>query len=86
MANRHSKVRNAVHEVEGAIQRIDNEAVGLVRALDDAALFHDKAIAGTGLGKLVVNDLFGAVVRIGHKVARSLFGDLKIFDFTEIAG
>ena len=84
-ANRHRIVRLAVQEVQRAIQRVDNEAVRLVRSLNHAALFHQEAIARASLCQAVIDDLLGAVVGIGNEIGRALLGHLQVFDFPEVA-
>ena len=42
------EVRNAVHEVGGAVDRIDDEAVGGIGALQHAAFLAQETVAGAG--------------------------------------
>ena len=79
------KERNAVQEVAGAVERVDDPAVGLVRALDHAALLHQEAVARAGLGQLPVQRLLGAVVGAGGEVGRALDGDLQLLQLAEVA-
>jgi len=44
-----AKMGNAVHEVGGAVDRIDDEAVGSVGAGDRAAFLAQKAVTGRAL-------------------------------------
>ena len=78
-------MRNAVQEIGGAIDGIDDEAMGLVLAFDRAAFLAQETIAGPGLGQFFDQDLFGALVGAGHEIARPLHRDLKIFQLAEIA-
>ena len=79
------EMRNAMHEIGGAVDRIDDEAVGLVGAFDRAAFLAQKAIAGPRLGQFLDQDLFGALVGAGDEIGRTLHRDLEIFQFAEIA-
>ena len=79
------EVRNAVHKIGGAIDRIDDEAVGTVGALHRAAFLAQKAITGAGLAEFVDQDFFGALVGAGDEIGRTLHRDLQIFQFVEIA-
>src|SRR5262249_491910 len=47
--NRHRKMRDAVEEIGGAVERIDDECMGLVRALAPAAFLAEKAITRPGV-------------------------------------
>ena len=58
-----------MQEVGGAVERIDDPAVGLVGALDRAPLLHQEAVAGPGLRQLPEHRLLGAVVGGGDEVA-----------------
>ena len=80
-----AKMRNAVQEIGGAVERIDDEAVGAVGALDLAALLHQEAVAGPGAGQLVEHDLLGAVVGGGDEIGGALDRDLQLLDLAEIA-
>ena len=51
------EMRHAVHEVGGAVDGIDDEAVGLVLAFDHAAFLAQEAVAGPGLGQFLDQDL-----------------------------
>ena len=76
---------DAVHEIGGAVDGVDDEAVGLVLALSAAAFLAQEAIAGTGLGEFVDQDLFGALVGAGDEIAGAFHRDLEIFQLIEIA-
>ena len=52
----------AVQEVGGAVERIDDEAVGLVGALDHAAFLDQEAIARPRRGKFLDEDFLGALI------------------------
>jgi hypothetical protein len=58
-----------VQEVGGAVERVDDPAMGLVGAGDEAPLLHQEAVARPGLRQLAVDGLLGAVVGGGDEVA-----------------
>ena len=70
--DRNRKQRDAVQEIGGAVERIDDPAVRLVGAGDLAALFHQEAVSVPRLGQLVEDDVFGAMIGGGDEVARVL--------------
>ena len=78
-------MRNAVQEVGGAVERIDDPAMALVGAGAGAAFLAEEAVFGPGLGQFLVNDLFGAPIGGGDEIARALQRDLKVLDLAEIA-
>ena len=59
-----------MQEVGGAVERIDDPAMGLVVADDLAALLHQEAVAGPRLRQLAEDDLLGPVVGGGDEVRR----------------
>ena len=77
--------RNAVQEVGGAVERVDDPAMGLVGPLRPPALLHQEAIAGTGLRQLPVQGLLGTVVGAGGEVGGALDGNLQLLDLAEVA-
>ena len=79
------EMRDAVQEVGGAVERIDDPAMRLVGAGAGAAFLAEEAVIGPRLGKLLVHDLFGAAIGGGDEIARALERDLKVFDLAEIA-
>ena len=60
--HRDGEVGHGVHEVGGAVDRIDDPGVGLVGPLDHAALFTQEAVARAGLHQQFVQGVFGAQV------------------------
>ena len=78
-------MRDAVQEIGGAVERIDDPAVGLVGALAEAAFLAEKAVAGTRLGQLRKQRLLGAAVGGGDEIGRPLERDLQLLDFAEVA-
>jgi hypothetical protein len=79
------EMRDAVHEVRRAVDRIDDEAVGLVGAVDRAAFFGEKAVAGAHARQFLDQDALGALVGIGDEIRRSLHRDLQVFELAEVA-
>ena len=53
-ADRDRELRNAVQEVGGAVERIDDPGVGLVGALAIAAFLADEAVTRPRLGEICV--------------------------------
>jgi hypothetical protein len=74
-----------MEEVGGAVERVDVPAVGLVRPLHHAGLFHDEAVVGPRLLELIAQDLLGLAVGRGDEVAGALARDLEVLDLAEIA-
>ena len=83
--DRHREMRNAVQEIGGAIERVDDPAVGLVAALMRAAFLTEKAVIRPRLGKVLAHDRLGAVIGGGDEIARPLHGNLQMLDLAEIA-
>src|SRR5581483_8246550 len=83
--NRDGEDRDAVQEVGGAVERIDDPAMGAVGAFDLAALLHEEAVAGTSAGEFLVQDLLGAVIRGADEVRGTFQRDLKLLDLAEVA-
>ena len=77
--------RDAVQEIGGAVERIDDEAVGAVGAFHLAMLLEQKPVARTGAGQLLVQDLLGAGVGGADEVGRAFERDLKLLDLAEVA-
>src|SRR5690349_14721016 len=67
-ADRNRELRDAVQEVGGAVQGIDDPGVGLVGALARAAFLADEAIARPRLGEVLVEYLLGALVGLADEV------------------
>src|SRR5262249_33189253 len=84
-ADRDREMRNAVQEVEGAVERVDDPAVGGVLAGGSAALLQQQAVVGPGLGQLALEDIFRTEVGLGDEVRRALLADLEVLDLAEIA-
>jgi hypothetical protein len=78
-------MRNAVHEIRCAVQRVNDEAMCLVGTFDLAFFFHQKAIAGARLGQFFEKNFLGFQIGLTNKIARTFFRYLEIFDLAEIA-
>ena len=84
-ADRNRELRDAVQEVGGAVERIDDPGVALVVAFADAALFADEAVTRPRLGEVGVQHLLGAPVGHGDEIGGAFQRDLEILDLAEIA-
>ena len=83
--DRDREVRDAVQEVHGAVERIDDPAMGLVGAFARAAFLAEEAVAGAGVRELLAQDLLGAPVGGGDEIGRPLERDLQVLDLAEVA-
>src|SRR3546814_1451701 len=83
--DRDGEVRQAVQEVAGAVEGIDDPAPpALVARRHLGGFLHEKAIAGTRLLQLVADRLFGLVVGGGDEVRRALARNLQVLDLAEV--
>ncbi len=78
-------MRHGVQEVGGAVERVDDPGVGLVGALDHAALFAEEAVAGPRLQQFLEQRLFGLEVGGADIVGRALLGHLQFGHLAEVA-
>jgi hypothetical protein len=78
-------MRNTVEKIGGAVERIDDPAMGLVGAGMRAAFLAEKAVIRAGLGKLLAQDGLGAVVGGGDEIAWPFERNLELLDLAEIA-
>ncbi len=78
-------MRDAVKEIGGAVERIDDPAVGAVRPLDLLALLAEEAVGRAGLHELLTDDPLGLAVRLRNVVGRAFQGNLQVLYFAEIA-
>src|SRR5579862_2896407 len=83
--DRDRPMRNAVQEIGGAVERIDDPAMMRIAAARGAALFHEEAIAGPRLRQLGLQGLLGFEIGGRDELARSLDRDLQLLDLAEIA-
>ena len=84
--DRDGEDRDAVQEIGGAVERVDDPAMLVVVAGHGAALFHQEGVAGPGTRKLGVDDFFGLAVGLADVVARALQRDLQVLHLAEVAG
>ena len=80
-----AKCGNAVEEVGGAVERIDDPARLVRIALDLAAFLEQHAPVGPGVAQLLDERLLGALVGHRHEVGRALAADLELLDLAEVA-
>ena len=83
--DRDREVRDAVQEVQRAVERIDDPAVGRVAADARSAFLAEEAVARPGELELLTQDLLGTPIRRSHEVGRSLERHLQMLDLAEIA-
>ena len=83
--DRDGELRNAVEEVGGAVERVDDPAMGLVGTVLATALLAEKAVAGPRLGEFGAQDLLGAVISRGDEIGGTLHGDLQVLHLAEVA-
>jgi len=84
-SDRDGEHRDAVQEIGGAVERVDDPAVLVVVAGHRAALFHQERITRPRPRQLGVDDLFGLAVGLADVIARSLQRDLQVLHFAEVA-
>ena len=78
-------MRDAVQEIGGAVERIDDPAMARIGAGARAAFLAEEAVIRPRLQKLLAHDLLGAAVGGGDEIARPLQRHLQVLDFAEIA-
>ena len=83
--DRNGEMRDAVQEIGGAIERIDDPAVAPIGAGVRAAFLAEEAIVGPRLGEFLAHDLLGAAVGGGDEIARALDRHLQLLDLAEVA-
>src|SRR4029078_8731237 len=81
----HGEDRNAMQEIGGAVEWIDDPAMAAVAAFDIAAFLHQEAVAWTRAGKVGGENLLGAVIRGADEIGRTFERDLKLLNLAEIA-
>ncbi len=84
-ADRDRELRNAVQEIGGAVERIDDPGMALVGALARAAFLADEAVAGSRFREVGVEHLLGALVGERDEIGRALQRDLQMLDLAEVA-
>src|SRR5690606_8369669 len=76
---------NAVEEVRGSVERIDDPARLRVIAGDLAGFLQQETPVGPCRPQLVVKGALGGVIRLGVEVSRALARNLKVLDLAGIA-
>src|SRR6516162_9901836 len=82
--NRDREMRDAVQKVQGAVKRIDDPAMGLVRAFVAAAFLAEEAVARTRRCKLGAQRLLGPTVGRSHEIGGTLERNLQVLELAEI--
>src|SRR6185369_9963926 len=70
--DRDGEVRDAVQEIGGAVERVDDPGMGLVGAVMASAFLAQKAVAGTRLREFLAQNFLSAPVGGGDEIGRSL--------------
>ena len=74
-----------MQEVGRPVERIDDPAVGFIRARDGAALLHQEAVARARLAQFRKDDVLCPMVGGGDEIRGAFDGDLQLLDLAEIA-
>src|SRR3712207_4455060 len=83
--DRDGEVRDAVEEVRGAVERIDDPARLALVARDLALLLEQEAEVGARLAQDVSDRPLGGAVGVRHEIRRALARDLELLDLVEVA-
>src|ERR1022692_5318654 len=83
--DRDRELRNAVQEIGGAVERIDDPAMRLVGALALASFLAKKAITGPRLAQRGEQRLLGTAVGGRDEIGRAFERDLQLLQLAEIA-
>jgi hypothetical protein len=83
--DRDCELRDAVQEVGGAIERVDDPGMALVSTLAVAALLTEEAIARAGLVEVRIEHLLGPLVGEADEIGGALHRDLQVLDLAEVA-
>jgi hypothetical protein len=78
-------MRDAVDEVRGAVDGIDEPAMLAIATGNRACLLHHQAIGRARLAQFLLQDALGALVGLGHEVGRAFQRHLEIFDLAKVA-
>ena len=73
-----------MQKIRRSVDRIDDEAVGFVPALNRARFFEQKTIARPGAGQFLHQNALGARIRSRNEIGWTLSRDLQIFQFAEV--
>ena len=77
-------MRNAVQEICRAVEWVDDEAVGFIRAVNFALLFHKKAVAGTITAQVLKDNFFGRFIGFGDKIRWAFARNLQMLSLAKI--
>ena len=80
-----SEMRNAMQEVAGAVERIDNPPGLVLVPFDHTGFFHHESPIRPCGEKFVVDGAFGDPIRLRYEVCRPLMADLKVLDLAKVA-
>jgi hypothetical protein len=83
--DRNGEMRDAVHEVGGAVERVNDPRMRFIRAFNHATFFENEAVAGASFLQFFEDNFLRAQIGIGNKVTRAFARDLQIFNFTKVA-
>src|SRR5690606_2563633 len=83
--DRDREVRDAVEEVAGSVERIDDEARLGGIAGDLAAFLHQEAPVGTRRAQFIPQGTLSRLVRLRDEVRGALAAYLEVLDFAEVA-
>ena len=83
--DRDRELRDAVQEIRGAVERIDDPDMGRIGARLQPAFLTEKSVARTRPRQLRVENLLGATIGGGNEIRRTLQRYLQVFDLAEIA-
>jgi len=83
--NGNGELRDAVQEIRGAVERIDDPGVRLVGAFAASTFLAQETVTRPCLGKFGVERFFGAAVGGRDEIGRTLERDLQVLDLAEIA-
>src|SRR4051794_7620048 len=82
--DRDRELRDAVQEIGGAVERIDDPGVALVGAGAVAAFLTEETVTRPGLVKVGVEHFLGALVGERDEIGRALQRYLEVLDLAEV--
>ena len=83
--DRNRPVGDAVQEIGGAVEGVDDPAEAFVLAFKLAAFLQQEAVGRTRFLELFLEDFLGFMIRLGDEIAGALAGYLQLLDLAEIA-
>jgi hypothetical protein len=81
--NRHREMRNAVNEVGGAVERVDDPAIFGIAGATAASFFAEECVIGVGFSQQRNNFALGCSIDLGNEIVRGFFIDA---DFVDLIG